>query len=143
VVKYAFETISDLYINNNDSLSTCQVISICDYLASPNGTIEIYNNAAGCNSRQEVEEACGVGMEENSSPENQLNIYPNPTSTNITIETTSCGPIFILNLDGKELLQKKITEPSTIIDISTFPCGIYFVKVVGEKGVWAGKFMKQ
>ena len=53
-------TIDELQIMFNYSLSSCEVESICDYLVIPNGNIYIYNNAPGCNSQQEVEEACGI-----------------------------------------------------------------------------------
>ncbi len=51
-------SIEDLYIVNNASLSVCDIQSICEYLASPNGTMTIQNNATGCNSPEEVEENC-------------------------------------------------------------------------------------
>ena len=51
-------TIGNLTIQNNPSLNNCAVQSICDYLVTPNGTIEIENNAPGCNSPSEVQEAC-------------------------------------------------------------------------------------
>ncbi len=53
-------SITDLTITNNSSLSTCEVQSICHYLAAPNGFIQIYGNAFGCNSQEEVEEACSM-----------------------------------------------------------------------------------
>jgi hypothetical protein len=48
-----------------------------------------------------------------------------------------------MNLNGQELISRLITEPKTIIDISTLPSGIYFVRVTGEKTVEVGKFIKQ
>ena len=51
-------SIEDLIIYGNGCLFTCEVQSICDYLASPNGTVNIHDNAIGCNSQQEVEEEC-------------------------------------------------------------------------------------
>ena len=51
-------SISNLSIYNNIILSVCDVQSICDYLASPNGTIEIHDNASGCNSQVEVDSTC-------------------------------------------------------------------------------------
>ena len=51
-------SIEDLSIYYNLSLSECDVQSICDFLASPNGTIDIYSNAPGCNSEEEIEVAC-------------------------------------------------------------------------------------
>jgi len=53
-------TIGNIAIYNNISLTHCEVQSICDYLADPNGTIDISENATGCNSQAEVENACGI-----------------------------------------------------------------------------------
>ena len=52
------ESIGSLSIYNNYFLSECDVNSICDYLISPNGVVEIYSNYPGCNSVEEVELAC-------------------------------------------------------------------------------------
>jgi photosystem II stability/assembly factor-like uncharacterized protein len=71
-----------------------------------------------------------------------LLIYPNPTSSTIVIENIDKGKLSILNLDGQHLLQQQITAPVTNIDVSNLPNGIYMVKVVGEKGVQTGKFVK-
>jgi len=136
-------SIMDLYIYDNNSLTTCEVNSICEYLVSPSGYVLIYGNAAGCNSQQEIETACGVWMEENKLSENHVNIYPNPTHGKITIEYTSNGHFSILNLSGQELITRQITEPRTQIDISRLPGGVYVVKLVGEKGVQIGKIMKE
>ncbi|MFK5857291.1 MAG: hypothetical protein QM503_14260 [Bacteroidota bacterium] len=51
-------TITKLTIANNNSLTTCEVESVCNYLASPNSDVTINNNKTGCNSQEEVEEAC-------------------------------------------------------------------------------------
>ena len=53
-------SIVDLKIVYNDSLSSCVIYSICDYLASPNGEIIISNNAEGCNDQSEIEEGCAL-----------------------------------------------------------------------------------
>lgn len=55
-------TITGLSIRSNPVLSTCEVRSICDYLSVPGGTIEIQNNATGCNNSQEVENACATAF---------------------------------------------------------------------------------
>lgn len=62
----AANSITGLYIGNNNSLSECAVKSVCDYLLSPTGIDSIYNNAAGCNNEEEVEAACNnTGIELN------------------------------------------------------------------------------
>jgi len=51
-------TIDNLFIYDNPLLSQCAVTSICDYLAAPNGTIEVHDNAPGCYSPEEIIEDC-------------------------------------------------------------------------------------
>jgi hypothetical protein len=136
-------SIGDLYIAYNYSLSTCAIQSICEYLASPNGTIEIHNNAPGCDSKQEVEAACGVGMEENNQFDNHLNIFPNPAYTNITVETITKGHLYIHNINDQQLLQQEITEPTTTIDVRTLTSGFYVVRLTGERTVQVGKFVRK
>ena len=136
-------TISDLFIIQNDSLSTCDVKSICDYLASPNGPIDIRDNAVGCNNAEEVKDSCGITYIESVTLESPLTIYPNPTSTTITIETQAKGFLSINNTSGQQLLQQIITAPTTTIDVSGLNSGVYVVKAFGEKEVQVGKFIKQ
>jgi photosystem II stability/assembly factor-like uncharacterized protein len=75
-----------------------------------------------------------------------LKIYPNPSSDKITIETATAPVIIelsIWNLDGQEFITRKITEPRTQLDISALPGGVYGVKIIGERGMQVGKFIKQ
>jgi hypothetical protein len=46
-------------------------------------------------------------------------------------------------VNGQPLITRQVTEPKTMEDISNLPSGVYLVKVVGEKGVQVGKFVKQ
>jgi len=75
-----------------------------------------------------------------------LNIYSNPASTQITIETSSIitkSQLSISNLNGQQLITHQITEPKTQLDISDLPSGVYFVRVINDKAVSIGKFVKQ
>ena len=47
-----------LSINNNKSLSTCNVFPICQYLDDPSKPTLIANNATGCNSTNEINISC-------------------------------------------------------------------------------------
>ncbi|MFK5857293.1 MAG: T9SS type A sorting domain-containing protein [Bacteroidota bacterium] len=49
-------------IFDNQSLSDCAVASICNYLSSPIGKINIYSNDTGCNSPPEIANSCGFTM---------------------------------------------------------------------------------
>jgi hypothetical protein len=84
-------SIVNLSIFGNSSLSTCEIENICDYLANPNGTVSIYNNATGCNSQEEVEEACGVGLME-SNISGYCSIFPNPSDDQFAFTFTMNKP---------------------------------------------------
>jgi hypothetical protein len=55
-------SISDLNISFNTSLSACQAQFLCDYLSSPNGVVDIHDNAEGCNTPPEVASECGISL---------------------------------------------------------------------------------
>jgi photosystem II stability/assembly factor-like uncharacterized protein len=87
-----------------------------------------------------------VGSNDITSESKLLKIYPNPSSTHVTIETFSIptkSRLSIMNPNGQELITRQITEPKTQIDISNLPSGLYFVRVTGERTVEVGKFVKQ
>jgi len=140
-------TIDDLYINSNDSLTICEVQSICDYLAAPNGSIGIHDNAPGCNSQEEVEDACETVSIEEQSKLNDATIFPNPSSTQVTIELptqpSKNTSLTISNTNGQELITQSIIEPQTEIDLSSLPSGIYIVKVWNDKEVMVRNVIKQ
>ncbi|MFA6923494.1 MAG: YCF48-related protein [Bacteroidales bacterium] len=75
----------------------------------------------------------------------KLLIYPNPATNNITIEIpkiTEGSTIYVCNINGQELIKQRTNTSKTKLDVSTLPGGVYFVKVVNEKGVNLGKFVK-
>jgi len=127
-------SIDSLYIFNNISLSTCEVQSVCDYLANPNGVIEIHDNTTGCDSQEEVEEACLVSVE-NINP-NEISIFPNPANKQLTIliQDGTIEEVSIYTLSGQKVFHKK-TEDNTI-DVSNLQSGMYIIEVVlGQKKI--------
>lgn len=122
-------SIEGLHIYNNQSLATCHVVSICNYLANPGGYIVIHDNASGCYNQAEVEEACMIKIPEISVGES-IFIFPNPTSREITISGAS-GVIDEISIYSK-LGQRVIHEmkPGNTIDVSCLPQGLYIVEVV-------------
>jgi len=97
-------SINNLYINNNDTLSSCDVQSICDYLVSPNGIVEIYDNATGCNSPEEIESDCennclpeGIVLSTQAEIDNFQNNYPDCAEIEGDVEISGDD---IVNLNG-------------------------------------------
>jgi photosystem II stability/assembly factor-like uncharacterized protein len=87
-----------------------------------------------------------LSVTEKPTDSNSLKVYPSPSDYEITIETTklySVSNLFIMNLSGKEVQHQAVNGQRTMIDIRNLSTGIYMVKVVGEKGVQVGKFVKQ
>jgi len=87
-----------------------------------------------------------VGVNDHPQTANTLNIYPNPASDKITIEIPEISHqsyLSIYNLSGQELFEQNISQAKTVIDISTLPAGIIFIKVLGDKTVQTGKIIKQ
>jgi len=142
-------SIQFIQIFYNNSLSNCDVQSICDYLAAPNGFIQIYYNATGCDSQQEVEDACFSGVEETTIGSNHLNIYPNPASTQINVRLTETTTpqkntsLTIIDITGKEVLKCELTQEQTVYNVSGLSQGVYFVRVADDRTVQVQKFIKQ
>ena len=127
------ESITNLLIYENQSLSTCEVNSICDYLVNPNGTIEIHDNNTGCNSQEEVEYACTVAVSEiNTEPE--ITIYPIPAKNDLFVSNKR-GIVFneltIYNQLGQNVLHLNIQ--SNKIDISNLEQGIYIIELTSNE----------
>ena len=145
------ESITELTIASNNQLSFCEVNSVCDYLASPNGSVEIHNNYLGCNSQAEVEEACTVGIPEQRSTA-QLTTHPNPFITSTTIEYELIEPshvqLTIYNAIGEvvHMAENRMMQQgkhSFIWTADRLPEGLYYAVFRSEEGVSVVKMVKQ
>ena len=144
------ESITNLYIYSNVSLSTCDVQSICDYLSSPNGEISIHDNSTGCNSQEEVEVACEEGVTEVVSSQSSVVSYPNPVRQTATFEynlkETGTVTLAIFNHLGQEIeiLVKEQQEQGNhhaTWNAQEFPGGIYFYRFTADDESSTGKMV--
>jgi hypothetical protein len=80
-----------------------------------------------------------------------INIYPNPASEKITIELVKAlnninSVASICDVTGQELIRKNVTGSKMEIDVSTFPDGVYFIKLINNDNKALpeiGKFVKK
>ncbi len=89
---------------------------------------------------------CNVGIEELGVDGGEIEIYPNPTTNEFTIENSQLriNAIHIYNVLGEEVLKlERIANSEKAIDISTWKAGVYFVEVETEKGVVRKKVVKE
>ncbi|MCD4731507.1 MAG: hypothetical protein K8R74_12960, partial [Bacteroidales bacterium] len=100
-------SINELCIFINTILSKCEVQSICEYLVSPNGKIVIYDNAPGCNSVEEIKEACessclpeGITFSTQAQIDNFKYNYPDCTNIEGDVKIGSSNGNSISDLSG-------------------------------------------
>ncbi|MFH0864810.1 MAG: T9SS type A sorting domain-containing protein, partial [Bacteroidota bacterium] len=83
------------------------------------------------------------GIEAIPADDQSMNMYPNPSTNYLTIETTQPSQIEILNLQGQIIYKSNTDEMNTSIDVSGFPEGLYFIKAESEKVITVKKFVKE
>ena len=138
-------SIDTLYIFYNDTLTTCNVTSICDYLEPPGGYNEIHDNAPGCDDSLQIMNICNVFIEE-MFLEGSLSIFPNPCSGAVRLRYSNSDPSTTLrtglrtlnfelySIDGVLLrtLFDNMQHPGEYeleFDVSDLPGGMYFIRM--------------
>jgi hypothetical protein len=73
-----------------------------------------------------------------------LKLWPNPAQDllNVESEKNQMESISILDMNGKTILHKNITDFQTILDISFLSSGVYFIKAIYQEGIAIEKFVK-
>ncbi len=117
-----YSEINDFEISNNPLLAVCHLPNICDFLSN-GGTVTINNNAAGCNSADEVTDNCpgandttclpgGIWFYNQEEVDNFAANYPDCTEIlgSVTMNNT-----LIVNLNG----LSQITAISGDLDLNT------------------------
>ena len=136
-------SIEFLNIYNNPQLSTCEVQVVCEYLADSNSFTEIHDNAPGCNSREEVEDACESISVNEQVYNAHLSLFPNPAhqSINISLQGFVINELNIYTLTGQRVLQERPVHGS--IDISALQAGMYIDEVVVKNSCIRQKLLVQ
>jgi hypothetical protein len=71
-----------------------------------------------------------------------VNIYPNPATDEVTVESPANSALFLYNSIGA-LVYEGITQGNKKLPIASMPSGIYILKVVSEKGVATERIIKR
>jgi len=72
-----------------------------------------------------------------------MDVYPNPASNNLTVESAVNGVIDIINIQGQLIQTLPTSRNKTNIDISSYPSGVYFLEIRTDKGLEVKKFVKE
>jgi len=84
----------------------------------------------------------GVGI--SKVPVDQLSLFPNPTSSQITIQTGAPGDYLteIFSMSGQMIFSRAFSGISCQIDLSSFRKGVYLITVSSEEFVRTEKVIK-
>ena len=133
--------LKDLELIDNINLEVCNAKGICEYLNITDKPSIIYNNAPGCNTRQEVLESCIVSSVKITNNLNNPKVYPNPVQTNLYITTDSNknATCTMYNTSGKIVYK----GTANVIDMSTMPSGLYFLVSHMDGDTYVNKVIKE
>ncbi|RDI11935.1 T9SS type A sorting domain-containing protein [Flavobacterium sp. AG291] len=87
-------------------------------------------------------EEATAGLNDNTL--SQITLYPNPTSSTLTIanaEMLNIENLSVTDMTGKLVLSQKGNNPE--INVEVLPAGIYFLNVSTQEGVQHLKFVKE
>ena len=74
----------------------------------------------------------------------QLNLYPNPTKDEVTIEsTTNVVQIRVYDMQGKLMMYANNRLPVSTLDVSSWAKGMYWIQIQTEKAIVTRKLVVQ
>jgi len=143
-------SIEHLHVYDNDSLSKCNVLSICEYLSFYPGPVWIYSNKSGCNSPDQVFDSCNWVFIDDPRLYQYVIVSPNPFTTSTTFSFALADPsaayIKIFNSQGQLVDEMRLEGsygPHTVKwDAGGQPAGIYYYRIQAGEMVGGGKLMK-
>jgi ligand-binding sensor domain-containing protein len=75
--------------------------------------------------------------------ENSLHIFPNPVHNELNINfVDKTGTVMIIDISGKCLMQKQLTEKNTSLDVSGLVNGIYIIMLISDSQICTKKIVK-
>jgi len=94
-----------------------------------------------------VEISTYVGIKSQPKEKTFFNVYPNPALETITIEFPGSGQnldgiTHIYGIDGREVMYQNAIGLKSEINVTDLPPGLYFIKLISNTKIGAGKFVK-
>jgi hypothetical protein len=100
-------------------------------------------NTCSASASQTVVVNLCTGIEDNTSKNNIISVYPNPAKNILTIDFSNSkntiSHVSIINTLGAQVLNAEITEEKTIINLNNLSNGLYFLQI----GTQIIKFVKE
>ena len=110
----------------------------CDSIGE-NGVV--FNKAAGFTINV-IAPPITTGLDNNLESGSEVEIYPNPTSNQLSIDTElEISELTIIDITGKMIMTTK--QNKKILNVASMSNGIYFIKLNTGEGTITKKFVKQ
>lgn len=84
-----------------------------------------------------------TSVSENKALVNSLNVYPNPATNILNVETTDYigAQIDIYSVNGQLIYTSMVNETNTALDLSKFNSGLYYIKLKTDQTVVSKAFI--
>jgi len=98
----------------------------------------------GCTVSQSVSvlSTC-TGIDDELNMEDNLVVYPNPTTGKIKISGIEKGEVMVLDVFGRIVKNVEIVDDKNELDLSILPSGIYYLQMTQSSGSIKKKIIKQ
>ena len=86
----------------------------------------------------------GVGIATYTNSSKGIMIYPNPATNMLNIESsTKFSQLIVTDILGNVLIRQLVYNKAVSVDVSELSKGLYFVKMIRDKGIVVRRFLKE
>lgn len=111
------------------------------FIPSANGLYAVVVSNGSCSDTSDCYAITNIGLQE-VDLEKRIQVYPNPTNSTISIKSEyPLLEVTLHNVGGVEM--PLIKKDDNLIDLTSFPTGIYILKVETKHGIYHQKILKQ
>jgi N-acetylneuraminic acid mutarotase len=101
-------------------------------------------DTTGCSGWSSYTSYIPTGISNLSSPEDHIQIFPNPATQSLTLfPLIPGGNIAIINTLGQTVQSSTINVEKEILDISLLPAGSYLIRITNQRNTILAHFVKQ
>jgi hypothetical protein len=117
------------------------------YIVTQGGDYTVAITKTGCTTMSAIKTVIQLPMKEVpgtiavpelAGDEAELSAYPNPTTGMLTVSLRGLeevnGTIYVIDMNGKLMGSKQMTEPSIFVDMSGYASGMYLIRFRGKNG---------
>jgi uncharacterized protein YjdB len=123
-----------VWSSSNTTIATITATGIARGIAAGTASIS-YTLTSGCHATHELTVVSAKPDLADAGTGAHFSVYPNPSTGALTIKSTQPGIFTIYTIDGRQVDQHIITNPSTAVALPyNLAAGMYMCRFVGDDG---------